>query len=176
METTNVGGAFARSLTLMKPAENLARDMTPTFKPFTVLQHKSIFYITNAFFKRTLISHWKYNLKQPIRRQLTLLKSYELGTCFATRPSCSISVCVIQKDKSLTVFMASQAEMLVLAPFTMNPSQRGSISKVAMFRPSAGSILFKNGILLRNVWNQFGEIKIASSYWCQTAKEEWQKN
>lgn len=38
METTNVGGAFARSLALMRPAENLAREMHPGFKPFTVLQ------------------------------------------------------------------------------------------------------------------------------------------
>ena len=34
-----IGRAFARLLTLMRPAENLARDMTLTFKPFTVLQH-----------------------------------------------------------------------------------------------------------------------------------------
>ena len=38
MGTTNVGGAFARSLTLMRPADILARDMPPGFKPFTVLQ------------------------------------------------------------------------------------------------------------------------------------------
>ena len=105
----------------------------------------------NELFKRTLISHRNYNLKQSITGKLTLLKLYELGTCFAKRPPSSTNVCVMQKDKFLTACMASQAVMLVLALLTMNPSQRGSIALVAMFRPSTGSILFKNGILLRNV-------------------------
>jgi len=40
-----------------------------------------------------------------------------------------------------------------------------------MFLPSAGSMLFKNGILLRRLWSQPGGLKIVSSYWCQVAKE-----
>jgi len=36
-------------------------------------------------------------------------------------------------------------------------------------------MLLKNGILLRTLWSQPGELKIVSSYWCQIAKEGMEK-
>ena len=135
------------------------------------------------FLKKEISPEKQNILNEQFEWRHTLVKSYDNGTLFVWRPSSSTNVCVIQKAKSLTVSIASQADMFPLAALAVNPSQRGSIAQVAMFLPSVASILFRNdGILLRIDWNQLGGLKIVSSNWCQIAKKydeiilAWEEN